>query len=122
MPKTRKSLIINGDEDVSKPLQTAGKMPPVHPGEILREDFFGPLDVSAITAAKACGVPRTRIERLVREETSVTADTALRLAKYLGTSAQFWLNLQTEYDLRMAEKAARATIARIKPVQRAAAE
>ena len=97
-------------------------MLPAHPGEILREDFLVPLDVSSITAAKACGVPRTRIERLVREETSVSADTALRLAKYLGTSAQFWLNLQGEYDLRVAEKAARATLAKIRPLQRAAAE
>jgi addiction module HigA family antidote len=122
MPKTWKSLTITGDEDVSKPIETTGKMPLVHPGEILREDFLNPLGISAITAAKACSVPRTRIERLLREETSVTADTALRLGRYLGTSAQFWLNLQAEYDLRLAEKAARSTLTKIKPVPRAAAE
>ena len=61
-------------------------------------------------AARACGVTRRRIERLLREETSVTADTALRPGKYLATSAQFWLNLQTVHDLRVAEKEARKAI------------
>ena len=122
MPTTWKSLTITGDEDFSKPLEITGRMKPVHPGEILREEFLVPLGVSAITAAKACGVPRTRIERLVREETAVTADTALRLGKYLGTSAQFWLNLQSEYDLRVAGKAARAMLAKIEPVRQVAAE
>lgn len=97
-------------------------MKPVHPGEILREEFLAPLKISAIAAAKACGVPRTRIERLLREETSVTADTALRLGRYLGTSAQFWLNLQTDYDLRIAEKEARSALTKIAPLRREAAE
>ena len=65
------------------------KLAPVHPGEVLREDFLRPMSLSAYAVARACGVPRTRIERLVREETPVTADTALRLAKYFGTTAAF---------------------------------
>jgi antitoxin HigA-1 len=75
------------------------KLTPVHPGEVLREDFLDPMNLSARVVARACGVPRTRIERLVREETPVTADTALRLAKYFGTTAAFWMGMQTQYDL-----------------------
>ncbi|MGE3646383.1 MAG: HigA family addiction module antitoxin [Beijerinckiaceae bacterium] len=96
-------------------------MKPVHPGEVLREEFLLPLGLSPIAVAKACGVPRTRIERLAREETSVTADTALRLAKFFGTSAQFWLNLQSSYDLRVASKEAKKSIAKIEPLKRDAA-
>ena len=65
------------------------KLAPVHPGEVLREDFLRPMSLSAYAVARACSVLRTRIERLVREETPVTADTALRLAKYFGTTAAF---------------------------------
>src|SRR3954471_18672809 len=78
----------------------AKKLPPVHPGEILREEFLLPLRLSANAVARACGVPRTRIERLAREETPVTADTALRLARFFGTTADFWMGLQAEHDLR----------------------
>lgn len=79
------------------------KLPPVHPGEILREDFLLPMNLSPYAVAAACGVQRKRIERLTRQETSVTADTALRLAKYFGTTPQFWMNLQAHYDLEVAE-------------------
>ena len=72
---------------------------PVHPGEILREEFLAPLGWSAPKAAARLGVPRTRIERLAREETAMTSDTALRLGKLFKTSAEFWMNLQTRYDL-----------------------
>ena len=75
---------------------------PVHPGEILRVEFLEALGVTPYSVAKACRVPRTRIERLAREETAVTADTALRLAAYLGTTVQFWMDLQTGYDLEVA--------------------
>lgn len=122
MPKMWKSLTITGDENFAAPLEISGRMKPVHPGEVLREDFLEPLNLSAIAVAKACGVPRTRIERLVKEQTSVTADTALRLARYFSTSAQFWLNLQSDYDLRIAGKQARAALAKIEPLGRAAAE
>src|SRR5215475_7960542 len=75
------------------------KLQPMQPGEVLREEFLVPLRLSAGALAKACGVPRTRIERIANEETAITADTALRLGKALGTSAQLWLNLQNEFDV-----------------------
>jgi addiction module HigA family antidote len=81
------------------------RLPPMHPGEMLREEFLKPMGLTPYKVAKACGVPRTRIERIVREELGISADTALRLAKLFGTSVGFWTNLQTRYDVRMAEKA-----------------
>lgn len=80
------------------------KLRPMHPGEVLREEFLVPLKVSAGGLAKACGLPRTRIERIANEQSGMTADTALRLAKALGTTAQLWLNLQTDYDLQIARR------------------
>src|SRR5262245_44008639 len=74
----------------------AKKLKPMHPGEVLREEFLVPLGMSAGALAKTCGLPRTRIERIASEQTGITADTALRLAKALGTTAQLWLNLQTD--------------------------
>ncbi|MEQ1931971.1 MAG: HigA family addiction module antitoxin [Parvularculaceae bacterium] len=71
----------------------------VHPGRILREEFMTPFGLSPIALARHLGVPRTRIERLVREETSMTVDTATRLAAAFGTTAAFWMNLQTAYEL-----------------------
>jgi addiction module HigA family antidote len=81
------------------------RLPPMHPGEMLREEFLLPLSLSSGKVAKAAGIPRTRIERIVREETGITADTALRLGKVLGTTAEFWLNLQARYDILMARAA-----------------
>ena len=77
---------------------------PMHPGEVLREEFLIPLKMSAGALAKACGLPRTRIERIAAEQTGISADTALRLAKALGTTAQLWLSLQTDYDLQIARR------------------
>ncbi len=74
----------------------------VHPGRILREEFIEPMELSAIALARHLGVPRTRIERLIREETTMTVDTATRLAAAFGASAEFWMNLQTAHDLRTA--------------------
>jgi antitoxin HigA-1 len=79
------------------------RLPPVHPGEVLREEFLKPLDMSASALARALNVPRTRIERVVTEQTPITADTALRLARYIGTTAAFWLGLQAQYDLERTE-------------------
>ncbi len=76
-----------------------GPHPAIHPGEILREEFLTPLSLTPCGVAKALHVPRTRIEGLAREEVPVTADTALRLGKFLGTGPEFWMNLQTAYDL-----------------------
>jgi addiction module HigA family antidote len=95
------------------------KLAPVHPGEVLREDFLVPMKLSAYMVARACGVPRTRIERLVREETPVTADTALRLAKYFGTTTAFWMGMQAQYDLERTEDEVSAEIKRIRPVKAA---
>jgi len=75
---------------------------PSHPGEVLRELYLDPLGLSSIALARRLHVPRTRIERLVREETSVTADTAMRLAKAFGTTPEYWMNLQRAWDLARA--------------------
>jgi addiction module HigA family antidote len=81
----------------------AKKLPPVHPGEILREEFLKPLGLTAYSVAAAIEVPRTRIERLAREEKPVTADSALRLGKYFKTGGAFWMNIQARFDLETAE-------------------
>jgi addiction module HigA family antidote len=81
----------------------ANRMRPVHPGEILREDYLVPLGMTATALAKALNVPAPRINDIVRERRSVTADTAMRLARYFGGDARSWLNLQAAYDLRVAE-------------------
>lgn len=99
----------------------ARKLAPIHPGEIFREEFLLPMALTGYAVARACGVPRTRIERLMREETPVTADTALRLGKYFGTTPAFWMNLQTQYDLEVAEDANATDIIRIKPLRTKAA-
>lgn len=91
---------------------TRNGMRPVHPGEILREDFLAELGMSANALAKALHVPAPRVNDIVRERRGVTADTALRLARYFGSTPQFWLNLQSAYDLRRAEIAAGRRIAR----------
>ena len=87
-------------------------MRPVHPGEILREDFLLEVGMSANALAKALKVPAPRINDIVRERRGVTADTALRLARYFDTTPQFWLNLQAAYELREAEIAVGEQIAR----------
>ena len=78
-------------------------MRPVHPGEILREDYLVPLSMSANALAKALNVPAPRVNDIVRERRGITADTAMRLARYFGGDARSWLNLQAAYDLRVAE-------------------
>jgi addiction module HigA family antidote len=95
------------------------KLSPLHPGEVLREEFLVPLDLSAAALAKAMGVPRTRVERIAAESIGVTADSALRLGKALGTSAQLWLNLQNRFDVETAERAIGKQLARISRVKAA---
>jgi len=112
----RSSIII---EDMR--MKIVAKLPPMHPGELLREEFLEPMELSPYEVAKACGVPRTRIERIVREELGITADTALRLAKFFGTSVGFWMNLQARYDVRMAEKAIAADLKSIETFKNRAA-
>ncbi len=77
----------------------AKRLPPVHPGEVLLEDFLKPLGLTQYRVAKALSVPPRRINEIVHGSRAVSADTALRLARFFGTSARFWLNLQTAYDL-----------------------
>jgi addiction module HigA family antidote len=77
------------------------KLPPVHPGEILQEEFLSPLGVSQYRLAKETSVPPRRINEIVRGSRSISADTALRLGRYFSTSEQFWLNLQAHYDLEV---------------------
>lgn len=80
------------------------KMRPIHPGEILREEFLGPLGMTAHALSQAIRVPATRVNDIVNGRRGVTADTALRLARYFGNSAEFWLGLQAAHDLRTAER------------------
>jgi addiction module HigA family antidote len=75
------------------------KLPPVHPGEVLLEEFLKPLAISQYRLAKSMSVPPRRVNEIVLGKRSVSADTALRLGRYFGTSEEFWLNLQTQYDL-----------------------
>lgn len=79
------------------------RLPPIHPGEILREEFMAPLGLSMNGLALALRVPATRVTEIVHGRRAVTPDTALRLARYFNTSARFWLNLQAAYDLEVAE-------------------
>ncbi len=79
------------------------KLAPVHPGEVLLEEFLKPLGLSQYQLAKAMSVPPRRINEIVHGKRSITADTALRLSKYFGTSERFWLNLQVRYDLEVAK-------------------
>src|SRR5687767_6977165 len=96
------------------------RLPPIHPGEVLREEFLVPMQLTAYAVARACGVPRTRIERLAREETPATADTALRLARYFGTTPEFWMGMQAQYDLERAQDEVADAVRRIAPRKRSA--
>ena len=89
----------------------------VHPGEILREEFMVPMQLTAYRVAKDLNLPAPRINDIVREKRAISADTSLRLGRYLGTSAQLWMNLQARYDLLLA-KANGKGIGRIKPKSR----
>jgi addiction module HigA family antidote len=92
-------------------------MRPVHPGEVLMEDYIKPMGVSVRAVALALNVPYSRLSEIIKGQRGVTADTALRLERYFGSEAQGWLNLQSAYDLRIAEASNGKTIAReIKPL------
>jgi addiction module HigA family antidote len=96
-------------------------LPPIHPGETIREDILEPLDMSVNQLAKALSVDAARLNEIVRGRRGITADTALRLSRYLGTSAEFWLGLQADYDLRVARQLKLKKIEReVKPKSRAA--
>ena len=77
---------------------------PIHPGEILEEEFLKPMGISQSKLARDLQVPQRRINEIVREKRSISTDSAIRLARYFGTSSEFWINLQTTYDLRLLER------------------
>jgi addiction module HigA family antidote len=96
-------------------------LPPIHPGETLREDVLNPLGMSVNQLAKALNVDAARLNEIVRGRRGITVDTALRLARYLGTSAEFWTGLQADYELREARRSKLKKIEReVKPKSRAA--
>jgi len=99
----------------------AKMLPPVHPGETIREDVLKPLNMSVNQLAKALAVDAARLNEIVRGRRGITADTALRLARYLGTTAEFWIGLQADYELRVARQAKLKQIEReVKPKLNAA--
>jgi antitoxin HigA-1 len=97
------------------------QLAPLHPGEVLREEFMVPLGITAYALAKACQIERPRLERIVREQQGISADTALRLAKYFGTTPEFWLNLQSRYELEAAREEIGDDLEEIKTRETAAA-
>lgn len=80
------------------------KLASLHPGEVLREEFMEPMGITAYALAKACHIERPRLERIVREQQGISADTALRLSRYFGTTPEFWMNLQAKYELEEARE------------------
>ena len=95
------------------------KLAPIHPGEVLMEDFIGPLGITQHRLAVAIAVPPRRINEIVHGQRRITADTALRLARYFGTSAQFWINLQSHHDLEVEAGVLGDVLDRIRPLQSA---
>ncbi len=98
-------------------MTTTDKIAPIHPGEVLMEDFIKGFGITQNKLAVAIGVPPRRINEIVHGKRGISADTALRLARYFGTSAEFWLNLQSHYELDRAEDSAGKQIAGITPLQ-----
>lgn len=89
----------------------------IHPGEILKLEFLEPLDITPYRLSKDIGVSQTRISEILAEKRGITADTAIRLSSYFGNSAQFWMNLQTQYDLRQAQSENQEAYSRIPEIQ-----
>jgi len=97
-----------------------GRLPNIHPGEILNEDFLLPLGVSQYRLAQAIAVPPRRINEIVHGKRAISADTALRLARFFGTTADFWINLQAHYGLRQGEKSLKQVMDKFEPLKVAA--
>src|SRR3972149_12207656 len=85
-------------------VRSGRRLPPVHPGEILRDEFLTPLGISVYELANAIKVPRSRVNDIVLGRRAITTDTALRLARYFGTTPEFWINLQARYDLKVSKR------------------
>ena len=98
-------------------MTTADRIEPIHPGEVLMEDFIEGFGITQNKLAVAIGVPPRRINEIVHGKRAITADTALRLGRYFGVEAQFWLNLQTRYELELAQDRVAEQIAAITPLQ-----
>lgn len=107
--------LIGGDD-----LEIVALRLPPHPGEILREEFLAPLALTAGKLAKACGIPRSRLEQLAAEKLGVSGDTALRLGRVFETGPELWMNLQARYELAKARAAAGDAIETLGPIVRAA--
>ncbi len=102
-------------------LATGRRLAPIHPGEVLREEFLKPLKLTRYRLAKETGVPQRRIDEVCSGKRAVSADTALRLGRFFGLEAQFWMNLQARYDLEVAERGSRKRIEReVRPLSQAA--
>ncbi|OHC75966.1 MAG: addiction module antidote protein, HigA family [Rhodospirillales bacterium RIFCSPLOWO2_12_FULL_58_28] len=93
-------------------IATGKRLPPVHPGEVLHDEFLGPMGLSVYELANAIKAPRSRVNDIVRRRRAITIDTALRLARYFGTTPEFWINLQTRHDLDVADHSLREQIER----------
>ena len=113
MTITRREVEL-GEVDFSV-VTAHGRLPPVHPGEILRDEFLSPLGLSVYRVAQALRIPRPRLNDIVLERRRVTTDTALRLARFFGTTAEFWIGLQILYDLECAEPSRRQIEREIEP-------
>lgn len=94
---------------------TTKLLPPVHPGEVLREEFMRPLELSSNALARAIGVTPARVNDIANEKRGITADSALRLGRYFGTTPDLWMNLQKRYELETARRELRDTLTRIQP-------
>jgi addiction module HigA family antidote len=106
MPRTSKlRTITNAGSGHRRRRNIESRLPPIHPGEMLREEFLVPMGLSANALALAIRVPVTRVSEIVNERRGITADTALRLARYFRMTPEFWMNIQSHYDLEMARDA-----------------
>ncbi|PKD20233.1 pirin [Salegentibacter salinarum] len=97
------------------------KLNNIHPGEILKEEFLDPLEISAYRLSKETFIPQTRVSEIIKKNRRITADTALRLSKYFGTTAKFWLGLQDDYDLEVEKNLKGKEFNNIKPLENNAA-
>lgn len=97
------------------------KLKNIHPGEILKEEFLDPLEISAYRLSKETFIPQTRISEIIKGNRRITADTALRFSRYFGTSAKFWLGLQDDFDLEEENNSKRGELENIKPIENNAA-
>jgi addiction module HigA family antidote len=109
--KIKRKELISGRVDFVD-VATGKRLPPVHPGGILRDDFLQPMRISVYNLAQVIKVPRSRVNDIVLGRRGITTDTALRLARYFGTSPEFWINLQARYDLEVADRTSRRRIER----------